>query len=120
MKDKPGVNFIITTVIGGLVFLVPLMFLVFIVGKAVSFMMVIAKPLADWLPVDTVGGVALANLLFQNQDQPGHQTTTFTFHTVLLIPNIFIADIDREKWCQPPVQPQRGNLHFTTINSAIS
>jgi len=63
MKDKPGVNFIMTTVIGGLVFLVPLMFLVFMVGKAIGFMMVIAKPLADWLPVDTVGGVALANLL---------------------------------------------------------
>jgi len=63
MKDKPGVNFIMTTVIGGLFFLVPLMFLIFILGKAVGFMMVIAKPLADWLPVDTVGGVALANLL---------------------------------------------------------
>jgi uncharacterized membrane protein len=63
MKDKPGVNFIMTTVIGGLIFLVPLMFLVFVVGKAIGFMMVVAKPLADWLPVDTVGGVALANLL---------------------------------------------------------
>ncbi len=63
MKDKPGVKFIMTTVIGGLVFLVPLMFLVFILGKAVGFMMVIAKPLAGWLPVDTVGGVALANLI---------------------------------------------------------
>ena len=63
MKDKPGVKFIMTTVIGGLVFLVPLMFLIFILGKAIGFMMVIAKPLADWLPVDTVGGVALANLI---------------------------------------------------------
>jgi len=63
MKDKPGVKFIMTTVIGGLVFLVPLMMLVFILGKAIGFMMVIAKPLADWLPVDTVGGVALANLI---------------------------------------------------------
>jgi len=63
MKDKPGVNFIMTTVIGGLFFLVPLMFLIFILGKAIGFMMVIAQPLADWLPVDTVGGVALANLL---------------------------------------------------------
>ena len=63
MKDKPLVSFVITTVIGGLVFLVPVMFLVFILGKAVGFMMVIAKPLADWLPVDTVGGVALANLI---------------------------------------------------------
>jgi uncharacterized membrane protein len=63
LKDKPLVSFVITTVIGGLVFLVPVMFLVFILGKAVGFMMVIAKPLADWLPVDTVGGVALANLI---------------------------------------------------------
>ena len=63
MKAKPGVNFIMTTVIGGLIFLVPLMFLVFILGKAVGFMMVIAKPLAAWLPVDTVSGVALANLI---------------------------------------------------------
>jgi len=63
MKDKPVVNFVMTTVIGGLVFLVPLMFLVFILGKAIGFMMVIAEPLADWLPVDTVGGVALANLI---------------------------------------------------------
>jgi len=63
MTDKPVVTFVLTTIIGGLLFLVPLMFLIFILGKAVGFMMVIAKPLADWLPVDTVGGVALANLL---------------------------------------------------------
>ena len=63
MNSKPAVSFILTTVIGGLVFLVPLMFLIFILGKAVGFMMVIAKPLADWLPVDTVGGIALANLI---------------------------------------------------------
>ncbi|MBE9549125.1 MAG: hypothetical protein IMF09_06910 [Proteobacteria bacterium] len=56
-------NFILTTVIGGLVFLVPLMFLGYILGKAIGFMMIIAKPLADWIPVDTVGGVALANLI---------------------------------------------------------
>jgi len=40
-----------------------LMFLIFIFGKAIGYMMVVAKPLADWLPVDTIGGVALANLL---------------------------------------------------------
>lgn len=63
MKAKPSLNFLKTTVIGGVVFLVPLMFLIFIFGKAIGLMMIIAKPLADWLPVDTVGGVALANLL---------------------------------------------------------
>jgi len=63
MAAKPSFNFIKTTIIGGVVFLVPLVFLIFIFGKAINFMMVIATPLADWLPVDTVGGVALANLL---------------------------------------------------------
>ena len=63
MKDNPIINFFLTTVIGGLFFLVPLMFLVYILGKAIAFMMVIAEPLADWLPVDTIGGIALANLL---------------------------------------------------------
>jgi len=63
MKDNPIISFILTTVIGGLIFLVPLMFMIYVVGKAIGFMMVIAKPLADWLPIDTVGGIALANLL---------------------------------------------------------
>jgi uncharacterized membrane protein len=63
MNDKPFVKFMMTTIMGGLLFLVPLVFLVFVLGKAIGFMMIIAKPLADWLPVDTVGGVALANLL---------------------------------------------------------
>lgn len=63
MTAKPNLKFIKTTIIGGVVFLVPLVFLLFILGKAINFMMIIAKPLADWLPVDTVGGVALANLL---------------------------------------------------------
>jgi len=63
MKENSSVSFIKTTIIGGAVFLVPLVFLIFIIGKAVGFMMVIAEPLASWFPVDTVGGVALANLL---------------------------------------------------------
>jgi len=60
VAEKKGVPFIMTTVIGGLLFLVPVVFLVIILGKAVGFMMVIAEPMADFLPVDTVGGVALA------------------------------------------------------------
>lgn len=63
MKTKSRLNFFKTTIIGGAVFLVPLVFLIFILGQAVGFMMIIAQPLADWLPVDTVGGVAMANLL---------------------------------------------------------
>ncbi len=32
-------------------------------GLLVRFMLVIAAPMADWLPVDTIGGIALANLI---------------------------------------------------------
>jgi uncharacterized membrane protein len=63
MKDKSGFRFITTTVIGGIVFLVPLVFLVFVLGKAIGFMMVVAEPMAAWIPVDSVGGIALANLI---------------------------------------------------------
>jgi hypothetical protein len=45
MKDKPFVKFFITTIMGGLIFLVPLVFVIFILGKAIGFMMIIAKPL---------------------------------------------------------------------------
>ena len=63
MSNRRQVKFLTTTVIGGLLFLVPLVFLVFILGKAIGFMMIIAKPMADFIPIDTIGGVALANLL---------------------------------------------------------
>ncbi len=63
MKHKKGVKFIFTTVIGGLLFLVPVVFLGIVLTKAAGFMMVIAQPLAAWVPVDSIGGVALANLI---------------------------------------------------------
>lgn len=56
-------QFIKTTFIGGLVFLVPIVIVFVIVGKAFQLMMLVAKPLSDWLPVDSVGGIALANVL---------------------------------------------------------
>jgi uncharacterized membrane protein len=63
MKDSKGVKFFTTTVIGGLLFLVPVGFLGFVLFKVFGFMMIIAEPMAAWLPIDTVGGVALANLI---------------------------------------------------------
>jgi hypothetical protein len=63
MKDKKSVRFISTTVIGGVLFLVPVVFLGMILTKAAVFMMVIAKPMAAWIPVDSIGGIALANLI---------------------------------------------------------
>ena len=63
MKYKKRVKVIFTTVIGGLLFLVPVVFLGIVLTKAAGFMMVIAQPLAAWVPVDSIGGVALAKKL---------------------------------------------------------
>jgi uncharacterized membrane protein len=52
-----------TTIVGGLVFLVPVVILVVVFGKAFELMMRVAKPLDKWITVDTIGGVALANVL---------------------------------------------------------
>lgn len=63
MKNNSKADFLKTTIIGGAIFLVPLVFILFIIGKVAGFMMVIAEPMAEWLPIQSFGGVALANLL---------------------------------------------------------
>jgi len=63
MQEKKQVKFVMTTLIGGVIFLVPLVFLVMVVMKAINLMMLIARPLANWLPVDTIAGVALADII---------------------------------------------------------
>jgi uncharacterized membrane protein len=63
MSESKRIRFVLTTVIGGVVFLIPVVFLGVIITKAAGFMMVIAKPMAAWLPIDTLGGVALANII---------------------------------------------------------
>jgi uncharacterized membrane protein len=52
-----------TTIIGGLIFLVPIIIVVAILGKAYELMIMVAKPLSAWIPLDAIGGVALANIL---------------------------------------------------------
>ncbi len=52
-----------TTIIGGLIFLVPIIIVVAILGKAYELMIMVAKPLSAWIPLDSIGGVALANIL---------------------------------------------------------
>ena len=63
MSESKRFRFVLTTVIGGVVFLVPVVFLVVIIAKAAGFMMLIAEPMAAWLPIDSIGGVALANII---------------------------------------------------------
>ena len=70
--------FLKTTVIGGVVFLLPIIVVGMILGKAFGFMSRIAAPFAEWIPIDSVGGIALVNLSggarsTQNDgDQPLH------------------------------------------------
>jgi uncharacterized membrane protein len=63
VKKKRFTKFVVTTVIGGVIFLVPLVILAAVAIKAVEIMKMVAEPMATWLPVDTVGGVALANVI---------------------------------------------------------
>ncbi len=63
MKNHPFVRFLTTTLIGGAVFLVPVGMLIWIGWQAVQIMTLVASPLASFFPVDTIGGIALANLV---------------------------------------------------------
>jgi uncharacterized membrane protein len=56
-------QFIRVTVIGGVIFLVPVTVLIVILGKTVDIMGRLARPLTAWVPLDRIGGVAVANLI---------------------------------------------------------
>jgi uncharacterized membrane protein len=56
-------GFVKTTVIGGIVFLVPFIAVIFVLGKAFQVMRGIAEPLTAALPmIDTVGEIVLVDL----------------------------------------------------------
>lgn len=56
-------KFLKTTIIGGLLFLVPVVAVVVVVGKALNLMKTVAEPVAKVLPIDSFGGVAIVNIL---------------------------------------------------------
>jgi uncharacterized membrane protein len=56
-------NFIKTTTIGGLVFMVPIIIIVVILGKAFELMLKVARPIDDLIPIESIGGIAFVNLL---------------------------------------------------------
>lgn len=56
-------KFLKTTVIGGLVFLIPVVVLVMAIGKALNVMKAVAEPVAGFLPIDSLGGVAIVNII---------------------------------------------------------
>jgi len=52
-----------TIAVGGLIFLVPFAVALLLLGKVYSFSKQVAEPLDEMIPVEAVGGVALANIL---------------------------------------------------------
>lgn len=60
---KNFTQFIKTTILGGLIFLVPLFIVTIVLAKAHGLMVKVAKPFSELIPLDTIGGVAIANIL---------------------------------------------------------
>ena len=60
---KGQVQVLKTTVIGGIVFLVPIIIVAAIIGKAFEIMKMVAHPLSALLPIDSVGKIAVVNLV---------------------------------------------------------
>jgi uncharacterized membrane protein len=52
-----------TTLIGGIIFLIPLVFVVVVVGKAIQIMKSVAVPLGNLIPFETVAGIAVVPIL---------------------------------------------------------
>ena len=60
---NPIKSFLKTTLVGGLMFLVPVVLIAVVLRHALQFAGKIAKPLAAVLPVSHVGGVAVATII---------------------------------------------------------
>jgi uncharacterized membrane protein len=52
-----------TTIVGGLMFLVPFAIIVIVLAKVHEIMVRIAEPMSRWIPLDAIGGIAIANIL---------------------------------------------------------
>ena len=51
------------TLIGGVLFLIPIAFLALLLGKAFQLSMMVARPIGEYIPIQSVGGVLLADLI---------------------------------------------------------
>jgi uncharacterized membrane protein len=56
-------NFIKTTIVGGLIFLIPVIVLLLVLKHALGFAAKVAKPIAEQFPVHEISGTAVATLV---------------------------------------------------------
>jgi uncharacterized membrane protein len=59
---KQSANPLVTTLIGGVVFLLPLVVVLYVLGQGLTLMTRAAQPLIALLPYQTLGGVALVSI----------------------------------------------------------
>lgn len=57
------INFLKTTLIGGVFLIVPIVIVLLILGKVVEILRILVKPIVKELPLDTIGGVTIARLV---------------------------------------------------------
>jgi len=60
---KSLVNFLKTTIVGGIVFLIPVVLIVIVFGKALALVQHISKAIAHLIPLDTVAQIAIADII---------------------------------------------------------
>lgn len=60
---KSITSFIKTTFIGGLFFVIPVVLVIVLIGKAVEILRKLVAPIADNIPVETIGGITLARII---------------------------------------------------------
>jgi uncharacterized membrane protein len=56
-------KFLKTTVVGGILFLVPIIIFIAVIGKAIELTKKLAAPLSVLIPLDSIGNIAMVNLL---------------------------------------------------------
>lgn len=56
-------KFLKTTLFGGVIFMIPITIIIVVLVKAHGIMVMVAKPFANYLPIDTIQGVAIVNIL---------------------------------------------------------
>jgi uncharacterized membrane protein len=56
-------KFVKTTIVGGIVFMVPIIIIIVILGKAFALMLKVARPIDKLIPIESIGGIAFVNLL---------------------------------------------------------
>lgn len=56
-------QFLRTTLVGGIIFLIPLVFVVAVLGKALQITKSVAVPIGNLIPIESVAGVAIVPIL---------------------------------------------------------